>query len=69
MKNVHLIPVPIQDIVIQLENSLVGENEKLALLQRLEVIKDFCIKALNREQRKNEEMNKKQRIKLIRKKI
>jgi hypothetical protein len=71
-KNVHLIPVPIQDIVIQLENSSVGENEKMALLQRLEVIKDFCIKALNRQQRKDDEVNKKKtttRIVKIKKKM
>ena len=44
--------MPVQDIVIQLENPQIGENEKLALIQRLETVKDFCIKALNREQRK-----------------
>ena len=58
-KNIHLIPVPVQDVVIQLENSQIGENEKMALIQRLETIKEFCIKALNRQQKRDDEANRK----------
>ena len=57
--NIHLVPVPVQDVVIQLENSQIGENERLSLLQRLETIRDFCNKSLIREQRKQEIMQNK----------
>ena len=58
-KNIHLIPPIIHDIIEQLENPNVNENEKMALIQRLDTIKDFCISALNRQQRKDEEANRK----------
>jgi hypothetical protein len=42
MKNEHLIPVNIQDIVNRLRETGLSTNEKLVLLQRLEAIRDFC---------------------------
>ena len=42
MKNEHLVPVNIQDIVSRLKERSVSTNEKLVLLQRLEAIRDFC---------------------------
>lgn len=59
-KNIYLVPVIIEDIALQLENPQITENEKMALCQRLEAIKDFCIKTLNRENKKIEDINKKQ---------
>ena len=64
-KNDHLIPVVINDIVIQLENQQIGENERMALIQRLETVRDFCIKNLNRLERKMQEENKKNAIKAL----
>lgn len=57
-KNIHLIPAIIQDIVNQLEHPNVRENERLALIQRLESIRDFVNKALNKDQKKIQENNK-----------
>lgn len=45
MKNNHLVPVNIQDIVNRLNDSSLNANEKLVLLQRLEAIRDYCISA------------------------
>jgi hypothetical protein len=49
MKNSHLIPVVVQDIVDRLNSSTVRENERWALLQRLEAIKEMCEKTIERE--------------------
>lgn len=50
-KNEHLVPPAVLDIIEKFNGPL-GDNERLALLQRLEVIRDFCQKVLDREQRK-----------------
>ena len=44
MKNDHLVPASVQDIVWRLQDSNVSPNEKLVLLQRLEAIRDYCDK-------------------------
>jgi hypothetical protein len=62
-KNDHLIPPIIIDIVIQLDNLQIAENERMALIQRLETVRDFCIKNLNRLERKIQDENKKQALK------
>ena len=49
MKDIHLVPVNIQDIVEKLNSPIVKENERLVLQKRLEVIKDYVSSALNRE--------------------
>jgi hypothetical protein len=61
-KNAHLIPPIIIDIVIQLDNLQIAENERMALIQRLETVRDFCIKNLNRLERKIQDENKKQAL-------
>lgn len=48
----HLVPPPVKDIIEKLQNERLGENERLALIQRLEVTRDFCINALARELRR-----------------
>ena len=48
MKNIHLVPAPVHDIAEQLESSNVQENERMALIQRLEAICEFCTKTINR---------------------
>jgi hypothetical protein len=45
MKNEHLVPVNIQDIVSRLKETNISTNEKLVLLQRLEAIRDYCNEA------------------------
>lgn len=52
MKNSHLVPVVIHDIAGQLSSSTTRENERWALLQRLEAIKEFCEKTIEREAKK-----------------
>jgi hypothetical protein len=41
MKNEHLVPVNIQDIVNRLKDKSVGENERANLLLRLDAIRDY----------------------------
>ena len=45
-KNAYLVPPAVNDIISQLENPKVGENERMALIQRLEATRDHCDKAL-----------------------
>lgn len=52
MNNSHLVPPAVHDIITQLETA--QENERLALIQRLETIRDYCVKTLNRINRENE---------------
>ncbi len=54
MKNSHLVPPAVHDIISNLESNSLGENERLALIQRLETIRDFCNKTLNRIAREDE---------------
>lgn len=48
MKNEHLVPVNVQDIVNRLSASNLSSNEKLVLLQRLEAIRDYCDREYNK---------------------
>lgn len=48
MKNEHLVPVNIQDIVSRLGDNNLSANERLVLIQRLEAVKDYCTEALNK---------------------
>ena len=47
-RNAHLVPPAVHDIIMQLDSPTVGENERMALIQRLEATRDHCIRALNR---------------------
>lgn len=48
MKNEHLVPVVVQDIVNKLNAKDVGENEKANLLLRLDAIRDYVTAAVVR---------------------
>ena len=48
MKNEHLVPVNIQDIVNRLKDKTIGENEKANLLLRLDAIRDYVTAAVVR---------------------
>jgi|694.fasta_scaffold38207_3 hypothetical protein len=48
MKNEHLVPVNIQDIVNRLKDKSVGENERANLLLRLDAIRDYVTAAVVR---------------------
>lgn len=48
MKNDHLVPVNIQDIVNRLSDKNLSYNERAVLVQRLEAIREYCAKAINR---------------------
>ncbi len=56
MKNDHLVPVVVQDIVKRLQNSDINQNEKYNLLIRLDAIRDYVTEAVvkaNNENRTN----------------
>lgn len=42
MKNEHLVPVSIMDIVDKLKSPNLSVNERMNLVLRLEAIRDFC---------------------------
>ena len=46
MKNEHLVPVNIQDIVNRLNDKTVRENERANLLLRLDAIRDYVTAAV-----------------------
>lgn len=48
MKNEHLVPINIQDIVNRLGDKNLSPNERLVLIQRLEAVKQYCTEALNK---------------------
>ena len=48
MKNEHLVPVNVQDIVNRLKEKNISYNEKVLLIQRLEAIRDFCKNTLDK---------------------
>lgn len=54
MKNEHLVPVNIQDIVNQLNNKNIRENERANLLIRLDAIRDYVTAAVVKANCKNE---------------
>ena len=48
MKNDHLVPVNIQDIVNRLNDKNIRENERANLLVRLDAIRDYENRTFNR---------------------
>lgn len=48
MKNDHLVPVNVQDIVNRLKAKDLGENERANLLLRLDAIRDYVTAAVVR---------------------
>jgi len=48
MKNEHLVPVNVQDIVNRLTERNLSQNERFVLIQRLEAIRDFCTEAVKK---------------------
>lgn len=54
MKNNHLVPVNIQDIVNRLNDKNVRENERANLLLRLDAIRDYVTEAVVKANSKNE---------------
>jgi hypothetical protein len=65
MKNEHLIPVNVIDIVNKLSDSSVRENELNNYVMRLEAIRDYCSMSLNTHSRdKKSFLDKETRSKL-----
>lgn len=54
MKNDHLVPVNIQDIVNRLNAKDIQENERANLLIRLDAIRDYVTAAVVKANAKNE---------------
>lgn len=54
MKNDHLVPVNIQDIVNRLSAKDLRENERMNLLLRLDAIRDYVTAAVVKANQKNE---------------
>lgn len=54
MKNEHLVPVVVQDIVNKLNDKTVRENERANLLLRLDAIRDYVTEAVVKANSKNE---------------
>lgn len=48
MKNQHLIPINIIDIVERLNDSNIRDNERNNYIHRLEVIRDYCDMAIKK---------------------
>jgi hypothetical protein len=48
MKNEHLVPVNVQDIVNRLKEKNLSYNERAVLVQRLEAIRDFVSSSLSK---------------------
>lgn len=46
MKNEHLVPVNVQDLVEKMKSQYINENERLNYQLRVEAIKEFCENAL-----------------------
>lgn len=54
MKNEHLVPVVVQDIVNKLNDKSIQENERANLLLRLDAIRDYVTAAVVKANTKNE---------------
>lgn len=48
MKNEHLVPVNVVDIVNRLKDPSIRENEKINYILRLEAIREYCAVALSK---------------------
>lgn len=51
MKNEHLVPVNVQDIVNRLKDKNMSENERMNLILRLEAIRDYAAAAVAKNYR------------------
>jgi len=51
MKNEHLVPVNVVDIVQRMADKNIKENEKINLLLRLEAIRDYAAAAIVKNSR------------------
>lgn len=58
MKNDHLVPVNIQDIVNRLNDKNIRENERANLLVRLDAIRDYVTAAVVKANSNNETFGK-----------
>ena len=50
MKNLHLVPINVVDIVDKLSNKDIRENEQINYLMRLEAIRDYTTAAITKFQ-------------------
>lgn len=48
MKNEHLVPVNVIDIVNRLADPAIRENERMNYVLRLEAIREYCAVAISR---------------------
>lgn len=48
MKNQHLLPVNIVDLIEKFNNPNTHDTERMNLLQRIEAIRDYCTIAVNK---------------------
>jgi hypothetical protein len=48
MKNIHLVPVNVTQLVEQINVKNIRENEKNNYMLRLEAIRDYCNESLNK---------------------
>jgi hypothetical protein len=48
MKNEHLVPVNVVDIVNRLKDSSIRENERMNYVLRLEAIREYCAIAISK---------------------
>jgi len=48
MKNLHMLPVNVVDLVESLNNPNIRDTERMNLLQRVEAIRDYCTLAANK---------------------
>jgi len=53
MKNLHLIPINVIDIVEKLNTPGIREMERSNYILRLEAIRDYCDTAINKNNQKN----------------
>lgn len=52
MKNLHLIPINVQDIVDKMNSPNLRENELYSYQLRLEAIRDYCSNAIEKHSEK-----------------
>lgn len=53
MKNQHLLPINIVDLVEKLNNPNVRDPERTNILQRIETIRDYCGNAVTKFNKNN----------------
>ncbi len=58
MKNEHLVPVIVQDIVTRLNDKTIRENERANLLLRLDAIRDYVTAAVVKANSKSDQFGK-----------